>query len=374
MAMGNVPISSDVSRRLPTASFVEGSQITIDIPRDTVFKHLALTISGSVVTTFASGTPVSDDTAFMNRVVNYIDIVSQGSFTIKNVSPWAMRMQSLLATGQPGVRRSSAGASASVYPTVDAGFTYGSTTNLTSCVESILISFECVLAGKGRMSTLWDTRGLASAEMKISTNTFLNTLSYGNTAPVVYSSNTFIFSVETVENQSFPQNIYFSAFKQTTKQVSFSAQVTDQLVDINRGNFLMGLQFEARDGASGSATTNTGKLLSNTLITDLKLIINGVNYVQNNKFLDLQNKNITRYGLNVPMASNKSLLDGVAYMDLLTPAAGEKYGAVSSAQDVRAPQVDQVQLSVSTYASATYTSVASLKIMTNEIVQPAVQS
>jgi len=103
------------------------------------------------------------------------------------------------------------------------------------------------------------------------------------------------------------------------------------------------------------------------------LIINGVSFIQNTKFQDLQDKNRNRYGLSAPYSSNKSLLDGIAYMDLLTPASGEKYGALSSAQNVQAPQVDQVQMSLSSSGDAVYTSTASVRILTNEIVQPVTQ-
>lgn len=371
--MKGIQITSDISRRLPSKNFEEGSQISIDIPRDSVFKHLQIRLSGSVITTYGSGTPVADDTATLNRLVNSIDIVSNGSFTIKNVTPWMMHIQQLYASSIYGVRRASAGASAVEFPTVDGKFVYGTTTQVTSVVESILVSFENVLAGKGRMNTLWDTRGLSSAEMKISTNSFSNLQGFGNTAPVVYSGSTMKFEVETIETQNLPQNVYFSAWKQTTKQVDFSAQATDFLVDINRGNFIQGIMLEARDGAAGSATTATGKQLSNTLLTDIKLIINGVSFIQNTKFQDLQDKNRNRYGLSAAYSGNKSLLDGIAYMDLLTPASGEKYGALSSAQNVQAPQVDQVQMSLSSSGSATYTSTASVRILTNEIVQPVTQ-
>jgi len=367
-------ITSDISRVLPSKAFVEGATISLDVPRDSVFKHILLTMKGSVVTTFASGTPVAKDVSTLGALVNSIDIVENGSFTIKSVTPWFLHQQQLIATNDFGVRRSSAGASASDYPTVDAKFTFGSTTNITSVRETVLISFENVLAGKGRMDTLWDTRGLSSAELRINCNTFSNILGFGNTAPVVYSSNLLSFQFETIETQGVPTNVYFAAYKQTVKSVDFSAQTTDFLVDVNRGNYLQGLMFQANDGASGTTTTATGKVLSNELVTDLKLIINGVQHIQSTTFQGLQDKNRSRYGLNAPYVSNKSLYDGIAYMDLLTPAQGEKLGALNTAQNVQAPLVDQVQLAVSTSASATYTSTASLKIMTNEIVKRQSQS
>lgn len=367
----NVQISADISRKLPSKNFDAGSTISIDVPRDSVFKYLQMRLVGAVQTTFASGTPVASNQSIMSDLINYIDIIANGSFTIKNVTPWMMHIQQLLATGDFGERKASAGASAASPAenvTADSKFVYGTTTQYSSVVESIIIPFENSLAGAGRMGTLWDTRGLASAEMKISTAAFSALLGYGNTAPVSYGNSTLQIQTESIETQNIPLNIYFSAYKQTTKSVNFTAQTSDFLVDINRGNFLQGLMFEAHDGAAGSATTASGKVLSDVLLTQIKLIINGSLFIQNTDFNSLQSKNRNRFGLNAPFSGNVSLLTGMAYMDLLTPQGGEKFGAVDSAQNVQAPDVDSVQCSLSTASGATYTATASVKIMTSEIV------
>lgn len=362
--MKGLKITSDISRILPTKKFEEGSTISVDVPRDSVYKHLLLTLSGSVITTYGAGTPVSDDTATMNRLINSIDIISNGSFTIKSVTPWMMHIQQFMATSIFGVRRSVVGATAVDTPNEDGAFSYGTTGQYTSVAESIFISFENVLAGKGRMNTLWDTRGLASAEIKISTASFKNLQSSANyaTAPVVYSSSTLEIQIETVETQNVPLNVFFSAWKQTTKQVAFTAQTNDFLLDVNRGNFLQGIMFETRNG-------DTDRLLSNDVLGTIKLIINGTNYLQNTTFKSLQAKNISRFGLNTPFVGGKSLIDGMCYMDLLTPAGGEKFGNLATAQNVQAPMVDQVQLSLST-ANADFTNTVVTRILTNEIVQP----
>jgi hypothetical protein len=365
-------VVGDISRILPSLAYVEGATLSLDIPRDSVYKHIILTLSGSVIVTY-SNTPVADDAATFSRIVNTIEIVENGSFTIKSVTPYHAHIQQLLATNDFGVRRCSVGAAASSYPTVDAKFTFPTSTQYSSVRESILVSFENVLAGQGRMETLWDTRGLSSAELKLNCTSFSNLLGYGNTDTPVFSANLFSFTFETIETQSIPLQAYFAYWKQTTKSASFSAQVSDNLIDINRGNYLQGILLEARDGAPGSATTATGRVLSNTLLTNLKLIFNGVQYLQNTTFQTLQDKNRSRYGLNAPYVTNKSLMDGMAYMDLLTPKAGEKFGSLSTVQPAMAPDVDQVQLSVSTSSAATYTATASIKIQTLEIVPAQTQ-
>lgn len=370
-----VNVTSDINRTLTQLPFIEGATLSLNIPRDSVFKYLQIRLVGAVQTTFASGTPVADNQSTMSNLINFIDIIANGSFNIKNVTPWMMHVQSLLATGDFGVRKASAAAAAASPAenvTADSKFVYGTTTQYTSVVESILIPFENSLAGRGRMKTMWDTRGLASAEMKVSTGAFSSLLGYGNTAPVAFANSTFVIQTGTIELQNVPQNAYFSAYKQTTKAVGFTAQTTDFALDINRGNYLQGLMFEAHDGAAGSATTATGRVLSDTLLTNIKLVINGSLYLQNTLFNSLQDMNRNRFGLNAPFANNVSLMTGMAYMDLLTPAGGEKFGDLDTAQNVQSPQVDTLQTFLSTASGATYTATASVKVMTSEIVPPVV--
>jgi len=367
IANSKVKISSDISRVLSSKTFEPGSTISLDVPRDSVFKHLAVTIDGAIQTTYASGSPVADATSTMNRLINNIQVVENGSFTIKNITPWFLQIQSLLATSNFSVRRSRAGAAAidPLNVTVDGGFVFGTTTQYTTLIETVLVSFENVLASQGREETWWDTRGLASAEIKFNTSEYSNLLEYSNAAPVVWSNSTLTIRTSTIETQNVPLEASFSYWKQTVKEALFSGVADDQLIDINRGNFLQGLMLLVRNGG-------TTRPLSNSLLTSLKLIINGTNFIQNTTFSELQRKNTARYGINAPFVSNASLFQGAAYMDLLTPLSGNKYGALGTAQDVRAPAVDMVQLSVSTNANGTYSSPpASLQICTNEIVQPS---
>lgn len=367
-----VNITADISRRIETQSFQQSSVMAFKIPRDSTFKALQLRLKGALTTTFASGTPVAENRSTMANLINYIDINANGGTTLKNVTPWMMHIQQLMATVVFGVRKASAGASAASPAenvTADSKFVYGTTGQITSVVESIIIFFENVMSSDG-MKTLWDTRGLASAEMKLATGAYSALLGYANTAPVVYSDSTLQVELSSIETQSIPNNVYFATFKQTTKSKSFTAQVSDELVDINRGNFLQGIMIEAHDGAAGSTTTASGKVLSNILLTDLKLIINGSLYLQNTTFGDLQDKNRNRYGINAAYSSNVSLMDGMAYLDLLSPKSGHKFGSIHSAQDLRAPNVDSCQLAVSTSSVPSYTATAYINVMTNEIVPP----
>lgn len=357
-------------RSLQALTFQENQILSRDLPRDTVLKELQLRLSGSVTTTFASGTPVADAQAAFDNIIPRVDVIVGGSRTVKSVRPHLMRMQQLFSTNILGARRSSAAATAATdnLPTVDAGFTYGTTGQITTCSESILISFAHVYAevGLGRESTWLNLKGVSSAELRLTCAAFSTLLGFGNTAPVVYSASTFIIDIITVEAQDVPAELIFSDWKQTTKELTFSAQTTDYAIDINRGNKLSGIMFFCRDGAAGSTTTATGKLASNLVLTKILLTLNGQTQVKATNFKALQDENRVRYGVSAPMASNVSILDGVAHMNLLARKDA------STALDCAPPLVDNVQVFVNTNTASnvSYTNPVSVTLMTEEIVTP----
>lgn len=364
----SLKVISERQRRLADVRFQESTTLTRDLPRDTVLKFLQLRLSGSVVTTYASGTPVADAESIFDNLVSRIDIVVNGSRTVKNVRPHLMSMQQLMAAKINGERKASAAAAAAAgnNPTVDGGFVYGTTTQTTTVAESILIPFENIMApGLGKEATWLNLKGVASAEIRFSTKAFSALRGFGNTAPVVYSADTFIIEIQTIEAQDVPSDKYFSDFKQTTKEEAFSSETTGRLIDINRGNLLQGIMMFAKDGAAGSATTATGKVASNLLITDLSLKINGQVDIKTTNFLALQAENKNKWGLNIPNLSNVSRFDGVAYLDML------RDGDITTALPCMPPDVDQVNLNMSTRSSSvvSYTNPAIVTLMTNEIVQ-----
>lgn len=358
------------SRKLQALTFAENQILSRDLPRDTVLKSLQLRLSGSVVTTFGSGTPVADAQSTFDNIIPRVDVVVNGSRVVKSVRPHLMKMQQLLTTSILGERRSSAGAAAATdnFPTVDAGFTYGTTGQYSTAAETIVIAFEQVYCevGLGRESTWLNLKGVASAELRLTCAAFSKLLGFGNTAPVVYTVSTFIIDIITREAQDVPPQIVFSDWKQTTKQVLFSAETTDYPIDINRGNKLSGLMLFAQDGAAGTATTATGKLASNLAFTKLNLKVNGQTDIKTTDFKALQAENKSAFGVSAPMATNVSILDGVAYLNLLARKD------ITTALDCRPPQVDNVQLFVNsnTAANVSYTNPVGLTVMTEEIVEP----
>lgn len=357
-------------RKLQSIVFAENNILSRDLPRDTVLKGLQFRLFGHVTTTFASGTPVADALSTFDNIIPRIDVIVNGSRTVKNVRPFMLRMQQLFVTQILAERKSSAAATAAVSdnPTADAGFTYGTTTQLTTVAESIWLPFEMVYCdlGAGREATWLNLKGVASAEVRFTCGAFANLLGFGNTAPVVFTASNIGVEIVTIEAQDVPPEIVFSDWRQTTKEVTFSAQVTASAIDINRGNKLSGIMFLARDGAAGSTTTATGKLRSNLAVEGLSLKVNGQTDIKTTTFLSLQAENRQRYGVNAPYASNISLLDGVAHLNMLARKD------ISTALDCRPPLVDQVQLYIDTNdtTDVSYTNPVSVTLMTEEIVLP----
>lgn len=368
--MQAVRIQSERQRKLQQLTFAPSSVLSRDLPRDTCLKHIQCRLSGSVVTDFASGTPVADQLGAFDNLVPNISVRVNGGRLIKSVRPYLMKQQQLLTTGNIGESAASAGASASVYPTADVtAFPYGTDDQYTSLRESILISFENPYVDIGRESTWLNLKGTASAEIVFTTAAYSSLLGFANTAPVIYSSSTFVIDMVTTEQLDVPAEFLFSDFRQTTKEVTFSAETTEFAIPVNRGNYLQGIFFLTRDGAAGSTTTASGKLRKSLVVTDLKLRVNGSIDVKATTFQQLQAEMRNRWGLNVPMGSNISLLDGVAYLDLLS---NDGRGDLKTALPLLPPAVDSCDLIVTTNNSTnvSYTNPVSVVLMTNEIVRP----
>lgn len=357
-------------RKLQALTFQEGQILSRDLPKDTVLKSIQLRLSGSVVTTFGSGTPVADAFSTFDNLVSRIDVIVDGSRTVKSVQPKMMRTQQLYSSGVIAERLASAGAAIATdnLPTATAAFQYGTTGQYSTAAESISVPFEHVYCapGMGREATWLNLKGVASAEVRLTCGSFSALLGFGNTAPVVYSSSTFIVDISTREAQDVPPQVRFSDWKQVTQEKTFSAETSDSAIDINRGNKLSGILILARNGAAGTATTATGKLASNLAVTKMSLRVNGQSDIKSTTFKELQAENRAMYGVKADFASNVSLLDGFAHMNFLARQD------ISTALDIRPPMVDNCQLVISTNTAAnvSYTNPVSITIMSEEIVEP----
>lgn len=363
-------VMTERSRVLPTKRFEESQIISMDLPKDTVLKGLFIRLSGAVQTTFASGTPVAKAESTMDSLISRIDVVVNGDRTIKSIRPHLLHIQQLFAMGVATERAASAGAAPATdnYPTVEGGFPFGTTTQYTTVRETVYLPFEHIYCepGLGREETYLNLKRATSAEIRFTTAAFANLLGVGNTAPVVWGNNTMQIEVTTVERQDIAAERLFMDWKQTQKTVQIGGESRDLSIDINDGNLLSGLLFFAQDGAAGTSTTATGRLASNLLLGKMELRKNGTESLVSTNFKQLQARNRAQYGVNAPIASNVSRLDGIAHMNLLSRKD------IGTALPTMRPYVDQIQLIVDTANSSivSYTSPAQLTIVTEEIVMP----
>lgn len=355
-------MAAEKQRKLQPVVLTGSGVLSRDIPKDTVIKRIQLRLKGSITTTFASGTPVSRADGIFNSLINSVQVVINGGRFVKNVIPHLTRMQQFFNTGIMAERGSSAGSSEVYIPTVSSGFTFGTTGQVTTVAESISIPFEFIWAKleSERALTWLDTRAVSSAEIRFVQNPFTSLQSQANTAPVVYSASTLQIDITLVEAVGVPTGTAFMDFRQTTKDLQFTAQVAQSQVEINRSNSLAGLWFYAKDGAAGSSTTATDRLASNSLVTNLSLKVNGSVDLKSTDFVNLQSENRARYGINAPYASNVSAIDGVAHMNFINNSIGDA---------INTKGVDSLYLFVDTNSTTytSYTNPAILTIQTDEI-------
>lgn len=357
-------IQAERQRKLQPLTFAESSILSRDLPRDTILKSLLLRLNGAIQTTYASGSPVADAITTLDALIPRVDIIVNGSRTVKSVRPYIQEQLQLLSSIVLGERKASAGAAAlsPANPTADGGFVFGTTTQYTTVAETVRISFQDQLCrDSSKNYSLLNLKNVASAELRLTTAAGSKLQTANDATSVTYAYSNLIVDIYTIEAQHAPAAQKFADLKQTTKEITFSAQVTEQVVEINRGNMLRGMAFLVRNG-------DAAKSLSNNAVSDIKLVVNGQQIIKASNFQQLQAEIRAKFGVSAAYSSNVSRIDGFAFMDLLQD------GDPSTALDVSpAAGVDNVQLLVSTAASgsgATYTNPVSLTVETQEIVMP----
>lgn len=364
----NVIPQAATGRKLPSVAFAPNALASVDLPTDTTLQSLEIYCSGSVVTTFASGTPVADSLSILPNLVAYFQVQIDGGRIVKSVDPAMLRFQQLLTSGIFPDRRASAGASAVDQPTTSQGFVYGTTGQVTTIEEAVVIEFSMPYCepGTGRELTWLQLKDRMTATLKIQMNPFAALLGYGNTAPVVYSASTIQFEIVTKESQYVPEDVNFFDFRQTYFDEAFSAQASLRQIKLELSARLAGIMLFARNGAAGSTTTASGKLPSDLLVNNVILTQNGRMDLVNTSWKALQYLNRHEFGYAAPVASSISLATGMAYMNLINRKN------LDTALDCTRPVTDSLYLKISTNASSvvSYTDGANLRIGLDEIVNP----
>ncbi len=368
-------ITAQFNRRLQQVTFRANSVVTLDVPRDDVFKRINLRLTGSQSVTFASGSPVIGGLGVFPRLCNRIDVVQNGQDTIKSLDLYLLRMQNLIVNGELPERAVTKQAGAFTATRLAqtemefGGTSYQATTGFMLFNESMSIFFEYPYAYEvGKNVSLWNTKGLSSAEIRFAFGDVSSLQEDGVGATVTYADDlAFAIDVELVSAPSIPREQDFMLYKQTVRRVQFSAEARDYQIDLPRGNLITGIHILVRNG-------DTNKRLSDIALKDISLIVNGQRIIQRTTFLTLQQSMRSRWGIRSPKGTAANGIthnvQGYAYMHLV------RDGDVRSALDTSLKAgVDQVQLALTTAPasgvdSATYTNPVEVSLMVDELSQP----
>lgn len=354
---------------------------TVQLPRDTVLKRMLIKAIISVDTTYAAGSPVTSELGIMGRICPNVELNINGNRIVKSVNPYLVRLQNILMNS--GLPRRAYGISAAAPTTSRASrewmagtVAYPATTEFLLINEAFELSFENPLGygGSRQMSEL-DIRDVASADLRFTWAPISNILRDGNAASVTYGTPSVVVVPQIIENRARPRpqlgQIMYD-YVETSFSRSYTGQSRNQQIDLQTGNFLMGVGIFCRNGDSGRTPQEN-------LLTNLALRINGSTAIQGTvSHQDLQDSNVSRFGapdllgfgeLNSTIASvaNVHPLRGFAFMNLIRN--GDWNTAINTS---RQAGVDSIKIELDTPAAsgtdaATYTNPLEVTLHTHEI-------
>lgn len=297
------------SRRLADTTFVPSSTMSLLVPKDVVARWLNLELHGSIVTTFASGSPAAPRESTIDTLIPTLNLTIDGQ-TVKAVRPHMLHMLEIIAYGQEGQRKSSVGAATIALdnPTVDGGFAWGTTTQTTTVRETVQIPFEMILANVGQEGTWLDTRGASNCFLQMLSGPYSGLDTTG--APVTFSASTFVIEAYLEVVAGVAPNESFGIFSQIWSQENISSQVTEKYYEMAFGQFIAGYGLYVKNGASPSVPTDVG-------LTDIKIYA-GDKVIKQTTFQAVQAEMRQIYSCNTPRTANVSRTDGFVYIPTLT--------------------------------------------------------
>jgi len=361
-------IQTEVTRKLPSVSYVENQPQRVKLPTDTALKRLNVRLSGWFSVTYVSGSPIADASGIFNRICPQVEVAVDGQQLIKSMQPFAYQQLQFFKQGILGEQRYSTASSA---PTSKIGTTDGTlgafpaTTYFVVINECVTIDFENKWAyGFGSDLSLLNLKRSSNPELRFYFASFPNIQTAATSSvSVTYAANTLQFDITTIEAQDVGIDESFFILKEYTLSKQYSAQSSDATFDLNTGNLVQGLLFIVRNGDSA-------KTLSNVPLTRIQLRLNGVVTIKDTTFLELSSENRARRGMQAPTSGGVTRMDGCAYMGLMRN--GDIRSCLNTSTEAG---VKQLQLLLSTAASsgvdaATYTNPVEVVVVVQEILVP----
>lgn len=354
----------------------------VQVPRDTVLKTILCKLVLSTQVTYAAGSPLTSPQGVFDRICPQVELNVNGNRIIKSIRPHLARLNNLLIAGDVPRRAYSTSAAA---PTVTraAREWFAGQVAYPATTEYFLFNeaFEMYLenpwgyAGSRFMSEL-DIRDVASCDLRFYWAAITNLQGDGIGASVTYSTSpTVNVSVQIRENRARPRpepgQVLFD-YVETSFARTYTGQANNQQIDLQTGNYLMGLGVYVNDG-------DTNQLPQENLLQQLQLMINGASAIQGPvSHQDLQDSNVSRFGVNsklgladyastIASTADVQPAKGFAHMNLIRN--GDWNTAINTS---RQAGVDSIKLQFNTPASsgtdaATYTNALQVTVHTHEI-------
>lgn len=374
-------LNAEARRTLASPAYSATAPSTVDIPRDTVLKRILFKLTMTVQVTYGSGSPIFDQKGFFERICANVEVNVNGNRIIKSVRPHMARLHNIMLQAQAprrgyGFSASAPTISRASYEWLAGTLAYPATTQYVQAQEAFELSFENPWGyGGSRHMTELDIRDVASATCKFYWQQATNLQADGSSAAVTYSNLAVTVTPQIIENRARPRptpgQVMFD-YVETSFSRTYQGQARSNQIDLQTGNFLLGLGVMCINGDSNYT-------LQENLLTNMGLYINGATAIQGPVSMqDLQDENIARFGCSdelgfssylssIASDADKHPLRGFAMMNLVRN--GNWNTAINTS---RQAGVDSVKLQFDTPASsgtdaATYTNPMQVIVHSHEV-------
>lgn len=374
-------LNAEARRTLASPTY-GSAPASVPVPRDTVLKRMMLKLILSTQVTYAAGSPATSHQGVFDRVCPRVELNVNGNRIVKSVRPHLMRMHNILLNASLPRRAYYYSAAAATVTRAQrewlAGVVlYPATTQYMLFNEAFELSFENPWGyGGSRSDTELDIRDVASCDLWFYWAAISNLQEDGVGATVTYSTSPTVQVIpQIIENRARPRpqpgDVLFD-YVETSFSRTYTGQANNQQIDLQTGNYLMGLGIYVNNG-------DTNLTPAENLLTQMALYINGATAIQGPvSHQDLQDENLNRFGADdkfgladynstIASTANVHPLQGFAYMGLIRN--GDWNTAINTS---RQAGVDSVKLQFNTPAStgtdaATYTNPLQVTVHTHEI-------
>lgn len=375
-------LNAEARRSLSSPTYGTGaSPSSVQVPRDTVLKRMLIKLVLVTDVTYAAGSPLTSPQGVFDRICPRIELNVNGNRIIKSVRPHLARLNNIISGGEVPRRAFATSAAA---PTVTrasrewfAGqVAYPATTQFFLFNEAFQLNFENIWGyGGSRDMTELDIRDVASCDLWFYWAAITNLQGDGIGASVTYANTTVTVTPQIMENRARPRpepgQVLFD-YVETSFARTYTGQANNQQIDLQTGNYLMGLDVYVNNG-------DTNLLPQENLLQQISLQINGASAIQGPvSHQDLQDANVSRYGVDskLGLAAYASTIASTAdvqplkgFGKMMLIRNGDWNTTINTS---RQAGVDSIKLQFNTPSSsgtdaATYTNALQVTVHTHEI-------